>query len=625
MPLVDLKTNLKSLKYGRDQPFGGSSNQPYIKTPIPENPDEIGNPQGIDYLLRNGSLYVETAQNDSSRILNLLTDTTSQVGEFWRNKQRQLSLQSTWRFPLSLPVSQIYNQQQTLDQVAFKAGTSFSVGSVGNLNFTGPNRQTLETASGGTINLGTASSGPWYHIYKQGGQSLPSLGYLNPLNYGNAYKLADQAGINRLTNLYRTKVSTSQNLIGQAAQIANSILLGVTPDIAPGSDLFLQTYYGGTDTYGGQVSVIPRTTFSTNKLRSFDNNSNQNIITFDQNFLGNLTIGSTSTGVTQGANLFLPSLLKPETFIYGANSVVTYTDFRKTLKDAPVGIGAVVPKDKKDKLAATDYRTFNREKTFKTGNPGQKDLNRDNPYGPITFGPNKTPTNVTSDEISLKPLYTNANVDNETEQSDLIKFTISSVDNDEPSQRTWIHFRAFINSFGDSYNAGWNSYKYVGRAENFYRYSSFNRSIKLSFTAAVQSRQEQLPLYQKLNYLASLTAPDYSESGFMRGNLIYLTVGDWLVDVPGILNGINLNIPDNSPWEIARNTNGTIQKDIAQLPFVVEVSGFDFIPIHNFVPKKNAPFIGAPIFNSNRNYFVPTNFEEALSEINPNPIPSNLA
>jgi hypothetical protein len=594
MPLVDLKTNLKSLKYGRDQPFGGSSNQPYIQTPIPENPDEIGNPQGIDYLLRNGSLYVETAQNDSSRILNLLTDTTSQVGEFWRNKQRQLSLQSTWRFPLSLPVSQIYNQDQTLDQVAFKAG-----------QFGNP--------------------GPWYHIYKQGGLSLPSLGYLNPLNYGNSYKLADQAGINRLTNLYRTKVSTSQNLIGQVAQVANSVLLGVTPDIFPGSDLFLQTYYGGTDNYGTPVSIIPRTTFSTNKLRSFDNNSNQNIITFDQNFLGNLTIGNTSSGQTQGANLFLPSLLKPETFIYGANSVVTYTDFRKTLKDAPVGIGAVVPKDKKDKLAATDYRTFNREKTFKTGNPGQKDLNRDNPYGPITFGPNKTPTNVTSDEISLKPLYTNANVDNETEQSDLIKFTISAVDNDTPSQRTWIHFRAFINSFGDSFNAGWNSYKYVGRAENFYRYSSFNRSIKLSFTAAVQSRQEQLPLYQKLNYLASLTAPDYSESGFMRGNLIYLTVGDWLVDVPGILNGINLNIPDNSPWEIARNTDGTIQKDIAQLPFIVEVSGFDFIPIHNFVPKKNAPFIGAPIFNSNRNYFVPINFKEALTEINSNPIPSNLA
>jgi len=567
MPLVDLKTNLKSLRYGNDQQGGGSSNQPYIKTPIP---DQLPN-QGYDTYLRNGSLYGQSATDDFDRI-ELFLD--SPLGKNWITKQKDLSRQSTWRFPLSLPISQIYDKQQTLDQIKLKVG-QFGI------------------------------PGPWYHIYKQGGESLPSLGYLNPLNYGNAYKLADQAGINRLTNLYRTKISTSQNLIGQAAQIANSVLLGVTPDIAPGSDLFLQTYYGGTDTYGGQVSVIPRTTFSTNKLRSFDGslfNNNQNIITFDQNFLGNLTIGSTSTGVTQGANLFLPSLLKPETFIYGANSVVTYTDFRKTLKDAPVGIGAVVPKNKKDKLAATDYRAFNREKTYKTGNPGIKDADRSNPYQDIL-------TNVkdqTSDLISLQPLYKSNSVNNEVEQSDLIKFTISVVDNDDPSQRTWIHFRAFLNSFGDAFSAGWNNYKYVGRAESFYRYSSFDRSIKLSFTAAVQSRQEQFPLYQKLNYLASLTAPDYSESGFMRGNLVYLTVGDWLVDVPGVLKGMSLGIPDNSPWEIAKSANGTIQNDIAQLPFIVEVSGFDFAPIHNFVPQKNSPFIGAPVPNSQKNYFAPS-------------------
>jgi hypothetical protein len=34
MPLVDLKTNLKSLKYGHDTPGGGSSKQPYIKADI---------------------------------------------------------------------------------------------------------------------------------------------------------------------------------------------------------------------------------------------------------------------------------------------------------------------------------------------------------------------------------------------------------------------------------------------------------------------------------------------------------------------------------------------------------------------------------------------------------------
>ena len=35
MALIDIKTNLKSLKFGNDRPGGGSSNQPYIQKEIP--------------------------------------------------------------------------------------------------------------------------------------------------------------------------------------------------------------------------------------------------------------------------------------------------------------------------------------------------------------------------------------------------------------------------------------------------------------------------------------------------------------------------------------------------------------------------------------------------------------
>ena len=42
MGLVNLTTNLKSLRYGKDKVGGGSSNQPYIKTDIP---DSLSNPQ----------------------------------------------------------------------------------------------------------------------------------------------------------------------------------------------------------------------------------------------------------------------------------------------------------------------------------------------------------------------------------------------------------------------------------------------------------------------------------------------------------------------------------------------------------------------------------------------------
>jgi hypothetical protein len=72
MPLVDLKTNLKSLRYGNDQQGGGSSGQPYITTPIPDQLSDIGLPQGVDTFLRNGSLYGESAENDYSRINEFL-------------------------------------------------------------------------------------------------------------------------------------------------------------------------------------------------------------------------------------------------------------------------------------------------------------------------------------------------------------------------------------------------------------------------------------------------------------------------------------------------------------------------------------------------------------------------
>ena len=39
MPLIDLKTNLKDLKFGNDEYNGGNSGQPFIQTRIP-NTDE---------------------------------------------------------------------------------------------------------------------------------------------------------------------------------------------------------------------------------------------------------------------------------------------------------------------------------------------------------------------------------------------------------------------------------------------------------------------------------------------------------------------------------------------------------------------------------------------------------
>ena len=52
MPLIDLKTDLKSLRYGKDTLGGGDSGQPYIQKSIPENFNNLGSSK--DFLLRGG-------------------------------------------------------------------------------------------------------------------------------------------------------------------------------------------------------------------------------------------------------------------------------------------------------------------------------------------------------------------------------------------------------------------------------------------------------------------------------------------------------------------------------------------------------------------------------------------
>ena len=128
----------------------------------------------------------------------------------------------------------------------------------------------------------------------------------------------------------------------------------------------------------------------------------------------------------------------------------------------------------------------------------------------------------------------------------------------------------------------------MGRGENFYKYKGFDRSIGFDFDVYVGSKPELFPVYKKLNYLASLTAPDYSETGFMRGNIVQLTVGDYLNDVYGVITGFNFSIPEESSWDISRLDDGQIDGTSAELPLLINVSSFEFKPIHNFVPATDS-------------------------------------
>lgn len=182
--------------------------------------------------------------------------------------------------------------------------------------------------------------------------------------------------------------------------------------------------------------------------------------------------------------------------------------------------------------------------------------------------------------------------DRSVKNKDLIPFLFEVVKPGE-QQNAFLHFRAYISDFSDSYNGNWNATQYIGRGEKFYTYGGFDRSISLNFKSAVASKQELKPVYKKLVYLASTTAPNYSTKDLMRGTYVRLTLGEYLADVPGIITSVSYSWNTSYPFEIALGKKDEqapqvprVNTDLTQaqqLPHVLDCS-LTFIPIHTFTP-----------------------------------------
>jgi hypothetical protein len=132
----------------------------------------------------------------------------------------------------------------------------------------------------------------------------------------------------------------------------------------------------------------------------------------------------------------------------------------------------------------------------------------------------------------------------------------------------------------------------MGRAEKFYKYKGFDRKMSLAFTVAAQSKQEITAMYDKLNFLASSLSPEYLDSiasGYMAGNIAYITLGGYIDDQPGIITSLEYTVPEESPWEIAIDEKGdkADPMDVRQLPHIIRVS-LQFTPIHKFRPEKQS-------------------------------------
>lgn len=188
------------------------------------------------------------------------------------------------------------------------------------------------------------------------------------------------------------------------------------------------------------------------------------------------------------------------------------------------------------------------------------------------------------------------------ELNDIVEFSIAILNNDDQnkpeqgitglSYRKYMHFRAFIDNISDSYDAEWNAIKYMGRGEKFYKYGGYDRKMSLGFTVVAQSKDELNVMYDKLNFLASSLAPEYLDSltsGYMCGNIAYITLGDYIYDQPGIITSLTYDIPEESPWEINRDTTfvsgSAVSGTARQLPHMIKVT-LNFTPIQKFRPSK---------------------------------------
>jgi hypothetical protein len=388
--------------------------------------------------------------------------------------------------------------------------------------------------------IGVAGSGFHY--------DRPGLVPVNPFQAKYEYVVKNKStNLNRLVYLYRSKLKDDQDL--EASGYSD---LGISLD----RNLILE-YPGGPDSIGGLgYTTIPRTVYT------------------DQSDI-NINRGDINRGVyTLNYNQLSDSLSQT----YKGQGEIK-EDFRTKF------LG---------KVASTDYNRFNLEITKGIGDPGSSLISR------VDYTTN-SPVGI--DSINLSPAMDTLPKEDPWAtfgSSDLIKFGFEAINYNDPSTSLFMQFRAFITSFSDSHQANYNPIKYIGRGETFYAYDGFTRQINFGFIIAAQTRQELIPLYDKLNILASQIYPDYGANSFMRTPVVKMTMGDYIYRQPGFLNNINLSIESDYPWEIQLDKEDK-DRDIYQLPQVIKAE-CQFTPIHDFLPRRSTPETGITGLINSKNY-----------------------
>jgi hypothetical protein len=520
--------NPRKIPFGKDRFKGGSSKEPYIvKSPTFADDDTKSAPFYNDFILRGGILAPSSATEDVTRLTRYFSDLNNPKGALFVTKQNILSKTGV--------------KTEATKGFAYLGGTS-------NEGYYNP-LSTLTQAGVGF--LGT-------HVNKQGG--------LFPSNSIKTYQDAIIEN-NQTVNVFRNR------LVALQSQINRPSFDEITQyNLNPAESILIQ-YSGGPGSVAGAGYTNIR--FATG------NNNNSPLKALNNPPLS--SADSNSLFKTWGPKEFNNLQLK-----INADSLIT-EDFRQVLTSDQAYQNSFLSK-------SPNYVKNNIEDKLGLSNPGSRLRNRSNyATGSIYNGVSTAVDKVNASYIYKNESNVGSQYGKDKNYNDLINFNIAILNNELQvggPYKKYMHFRAFIDGIADSYNADWNAINYMGRAEKFYKYKGFDRKMSLDFTVAAQSKQEITAMYDKLNFLASSLAPEYLDSvtsGYMAGNIAYITLGGYINDQPGIITSLDFTIPEESPWEIAINESGgpAESKDVRQLPHIIRVS-LQFTPIHKFRPEKQS-------------------------------------
>ena len=115
-----------------------------------------------------------------------------------------------------------------------------------------------------------------------------------------------------------------------------------------------------------------------------------------------------------------------------------------------------------------------------------------------------------------------------------------------------LEFRGInLTGLDSSFNAGWSQKSYVGRPDQFHTYNGFTRSaISISFDVYAISYKALKGMYQKINILAGMTAPNYDGNKRMIAPLAAMSVGSYFQDEEGYLATVGITPVMEMPWEL---------------------------------------------------------------------------